>query len=81
MSRVEWKIVRDMEYTEKSWKLSTKQKTQKNVENSIFRIFKSKIIMKNLRLVKLLWKFNKNFTLSVNMAYPADFCTFRYCIP
>ena len=62
---------------EKLQKFSTKRKTQKITENRIFAsqnlkkkkerkslflgYFKVKFIIKNLRLVKLLWKCNKNF--------------------
>ena len=43
---LEWQIFCDTENTEKSQKLSTKQKTQKIAENSIFMTQLQKISMK-----------------------------------
>ena len=80
---IEWQIFCNTETQEKLQKLSTKWKTQKIVENSILVLkniqyprksffleyFKIKFIIKNLRLVKLLWKFNKNFIVYLSMWY------------
>ena len=88
MFKLEWQVFRDTENTEKSQKFSTKRKTRKIAENSVFATqetkiskkilfledFKVKIIIENLRLVKLLFKFNKNFTVSVNMQMHAKIC-------
>ena len=66
-----------MEKNKKSQKFKTKRKTSKMAENGIFvtqnkqicvfRIFKVKFIIINLRLVKLLLNFNKNIIVYLSM--------------
>ena len=79
MPSIEWQVFRDTENTEKSRKVRTKRKTWKIAENSVFETqnkkyprkslfseyFNVKFMIKNLRLVKLLLKFNNSLSVNV----------------
>ena len=92
---LEWQVFHDTENTEKSRKLSTKWKIMENsllvtqnkkyIRNSLFLEYcEVNCFIKILRLVKMLLKFNKQILsmwMWYRLAYPADLCTFRHCIP